>query len=68
MHDLVSAMARYFDLWLSFIGQGMHIFLSTVSIRVAWLPTQYKQSGTIEPKVKSTPSNGLYKLRKEAVS
>ena len=68
MHDLVSAMARYFYLRLSFIGQGMHIFLSSVSIRVAWLPTQYKQSGTIEPKVKSIPSNGLYKLRKEAVS
>ena len=52
MHDLVSAMARYFDSRLSFIGQGMHIFLSSVSIRVACLPTQYKQSGTIESKVK----------------
>ena len=68
MHDLVSAMARYFDLRLSFIGQDMRIFLSSVSIRVACLPTQYKQSGTIEPEVKSIPSNGLYKLRKEAVS
>ena len=56
MHDLVSAMARYFYPQLSFIGQGMHIFLSSVSIRVAWLPTQYKQS------------NGLYKSRKEAFS
>ena len=27
MHDLVSAMARYFYPQLSFIGQGMHIFL-----------------------------------------
>ena len=40
MHDLVSAMARYFYPQLSFIGQGMHIFLSSVSIRVAWLPNQ----------------------------
>ena len=47
MYDLVPAMARYFDLRLSLIGQGMHIFLSSVSIWVACLPTQYKQSGTI---------------------
>ena len=35
---------NYFDPRLTFIGQGMHIFVSSVSIRVAWLPTQYTHS------------------------
>ena len=35
---------HYFNPRLTFIGQGMHIFVSSVSIRVAWLPTQYTHS------------------------
>ena len=47
LYDLVSVLAGYFDPRLTFIGQGMHIFLSSVSIRVVWLPTQYMQSLSI---------------------
>ena len=35
---------NYGDPRLTFIRQGMHIFVSSVSISVAWLPTQYTHS------------------------
>ena len=44
LYDSVSVLAHYFYRALTFIGQGIHIFLSSASIRVAWLPTQYSHS------------------------
>ena len=35
---------NYFDSRLTFIEQGMYIFVSSGSIRVAWLSAQYTHS------------------------